>query len=374
MEGPYKWEPPIYWYVDKKKGGAWGFNTEVGPGAVPPPLESLQKMLPPDHRWPIDDLWDFHCGRGKFKKMTEFTDALDARFGKSQGIADFAWKSQAQAYETIRAMFEAFRRNKFTEATGHIQWMLNNAWPSMIWHLYDYYWRPGGAYFATKIACRPLHVLYAYDNRGVTVVNETLKSFENLTVTAEVYDIDAKLKDHQTATCAVGASGSSTLFSLPEFGSLSTTYFFRLRLADASKRVVSLSTYWLSTKPDVLSDESKSDNDWTITRCASYADYTALEKLRPVNLAVGELRLSDSGAEHEARVAITNPTTTIAFMVRAKLTRGDGGEEVLPIQWEDNYFTLLPGETREVSARYFARDLNGSTPAVTADCFNNGRG
>ena len=39
-------------------------------------------------------------------------------------------------------MFEAFARNKYT-STGVIQWMLNNAWPSMIWHLYDYYLRPG---------------------------------------------------------------------------------------------------------------------------------------------------------------------------------------------------------------------------------------
>ena len=56
-------------------------------------------------------------------------------------------------------MFEAFGRNKY-EATGVIQWMLNNAWPSMIWHLYDYYLRPGGGYYGTKVACEPLHVQY----------------------------------------------------------------------------------------------------------------------------------------------------------------------------------------------------------------------
>ena len=28
--------------------------------------------------------------------------------------------------------------------------MLNNAWPSVIWHLYDYYLRPGGGYSAPR--------------------------------------------------------------------------------------------------------------------------------------------------------------------------------------------------------------------------------
>ena len=47
------------------------------------------------------------------------------------------------AYDGERAMFEAYARNKY-DSTGVIQWMMNNAWPSLIWHLYDYYLRPGG--------------------------------------------------------------------------------------------------------------------------------------------------------------------------------------------------------------------------------------
>ena len=52
-----------------------------------------------------------------------------------------------------------FQQSVALTATGVIQWMLNNAWPSMIWHLYDYYLRPGGGYYGTKKACEPLHVL-----------------------------------------------------------------------------------------------------------------------------------------------------------------------------------------------------------------------
>ena len=43
-------------------------------------------------------------------------------------------------------MFEGYSRNKYN-STGLIQWMLNSAWPSNMWHLFDYYLQTGGAYF-----------------------------------------------------------------------------------------------------------------------------------------------------------------------------------------------------------------------------------
>ena len=52
--------------------------------------------------------------------------------------ADYERIAQTMEYDSERAMFEAYGKNKYV-STGVIQWMLNNAWPSMIWHLYDYY-------------------------------------------------------------------------------------------------------------------------------------------------------------------------------------------------------------------------------------------
>src|SRR5262245_638096 len=46
MRGPYDYVPPSYWLLDKKRGGAFGFDTEVGPGAAVPPIDSLKAMLP----------------------------------------------------------------------------------------------------------------------------------------------------------------------------------------------------------------------------------------------------------------------------------------------------------------------------------------
>jgi exo-1,4-beta-D-glucosaminidase len=76
-------------------------------------------------------------------------------------------------------MFEAFSRNKYT-STGVIQRMLNNAWPGLIWHLYDYYLLPGGGYFGTKKACQPLLPLYSYTDGSIWVVNSQYRDVKGL--------------------------------------------------------------------------------------------------------------------------------------------------------------------------------------------------
>jgi exo-1,4-beta-D-glucosaminidase len=49
---------------------------------------------------------------------------------------------------------------------------------------------------------------------------------------------------------------------------------------------------------------------------------------------------------------------------------GKGGEEALPVTWEDNYITLLPGETRTLTARYNVRELGGGSPSVLVTGWN----
>jgi exo-1,4-beta-D-glucosaminidase len=56
--------------------------------------------------------------------------------------------------------------------------------------------------------------------------------------------------------------------------------------------------------------------------------------------------------------------------VRLKVTKGPDGDEVLPVLWGDNYFELLPGERRTVTATYRAKDLGRATPSVQAEAWN----
>ncbi|MGD0515450.1 MAG: glycoside hydrolase family 2 protein, partial [Terriglobales bacterium] len=68
--------------------------------------------------------------------------------------------------------------------------------------------------------------------------------------------------------------------------------------------------------------------------------------------------------EEVTSVILRNPSKNLAFFVRLKVDKGKGGEEILPVLWEDNYFSLMPGEIREITATYHANDLGSVNPVV----------
>src|SRR4029077_9882967 len=147
------------------------------------------------------------AGGGEFKTIGVFSEALANRYGKSDNVEDFAIKSQMQTYEGVRAMYEAYSRNKY-QSTGVIQWMLNNAWPSMIWHLYDFYLRPGGGYFGAKKSMEALHPLYGYDDRSVWIVSSQYVDVKGLKLTAQVLNLDMSEKYSQQSTLDAAADST----------------------------------------------------------------------------------------------------------------------------------------------------------------------
>jgi exo-1,4-beta-D-glucosaminidase len=365
MTGPYDWVPPSYWLLDTENGGAHGFNTETSPGPAIPPVSSLRKFIPPEHLWPIDDVWRYHAGGGQFKTLKIFNDALDARYGQATSLDDYIMKSQLMAYDGERAMFEAYARNR-EQAGGVVQWMLNNAWPSLIWHLYDYYLLPAGGYFGTKKACEPLHVQYSYDNRSVVVVNNTARTLRGARITAIVRNLDLSEPHVQTARVPVAPDSSTVVFTIPELPHLSSTYFVKLSLEDATGRTLSDNLYWLSTKRDAY---DWPNSTWYYTPLTAYADLTALKNLPPAHLNV-TASTERRGAEETAHVRLVNPSRALAFFVQLHLTRGRGGDDLVPVLWQDNYVSLLPGEQRDLNVTYKLKDLRGAQPALTVSGWN----
>jgi exo-1,4-beta-D-glucosaminidase len=377
MSGPYEYVAPSYWMTDVHRsveeqscnaggcGGAYGFNTETSMGPAVPVIESVRRMVPKEHLWPIDEYWNFHAGGGAFKDLHVFTDALNARYGQAKSAEDFTYKSQLMTYEGVRAMYEAYSRNKYT-STGVIQWMLNNAWPSMIWHLYDYYLQPGGGYFGAKKAMQTLDPVYGYDDHSVWLVSSQYTDAKRLKLTARIFNLDGTQKFTQDSKLDAAADSTAKVFEVPQVDGLSETYFLDLRVTDASGKLVGSNFYWLSTKPETL-DWAKSN--WHVTPTASYADYTSLAQLPKMKLRVSS-RTEIKGEESITHVALENPGKALAFFVRLKIAKGKGGEEVLPVIWQDNYVSLLPGEKREVTATYRTGLLQGAQPEIEVKGWN----
>jgi exo-1,4-beta-D-glucosaminidase len=376
MTGPYEYVAPSYWLEDPKAqlsyncnpggcGGAYGFNTETSMGPAVPPIESLRAMLPKEHLWPIDDWWNFHAGGQEFKDIHIFTEALNSRYGEANSAEDYAFKSQLQTYEGVRAMFEAYSRNKYA-STGVIQWMLNNAWPSLIWHLYDFYLRPGGGYFGAKKAMEPLHPVYGYDDRSIWVVSSQYDDAKGLKLTVKILNLDMTEKYSQQASVDAAADSTNKVLALPAIQDLSATYFLVLRLEDSAGKLVGSNFYWLPAKPETLDWER---SNWYTTPTASYADYTALAQLPKIKLKVTS-HTERKGAEAVTHVTVENPGKNLAFFIRLKVNKGASGTEILPVLWQDNYVSLLPGEKREISATYRAGQLGAAKPVVEVHGWN----
>jgi exo-1,4-beta-D-glucosaminidase len=366
MTGPYEYVPPMYWLSDKTAGGAFNYNTETSPGPAIPPKESLVKFIPKEHLWPIDDYWNFHAGGERFTTIEVFNDALTRRYGPATSLDDFERKAQAMTYDNQRSMFEAYARNKYV-STGVIQWMLNNAWPSLIWHLYDYYLVPAGGYFGTKKAQEIVHVQYDYDTNSVSVINGKYEDLKGYKVTAKLYNIDAKEAASRDASIDLPADAATKAFDLPAPENLSITYFVKLQLNDATGNLISDNFYWLSSKLDTMDWKRKKDTVYTPQK--DFADLTGLNSLPQVQLDV-QASAQGTGDTGMIRLHVKNPSSAVVFMVHPRLTKGKGGDDLVPIFWDDNYFSLLPGEGKSVSASFASSDLQGQLPFLYVDGYN----
>jgi exo-1,4-beta-D-glucosaminidase len=358
MTGPYDFVAPSYWYLDSKNGGAYGFNTETSPGPAIPSLASLHKFIPADQLWPANAAWSYHDGGGEFKDLEVFNDAMNATFTPPASVEDYVQLSQTITYDGERAMFEAYGRNKYT-STGVIQWMLNNAWPSMIWHLYDYYLDADGGYFGTKKACEPLHIQYSYDDHSIFVVNSTYEPAAKLTAGVRIFDLDLKPLFSNEKQLESPADSSTRAVDIPAsiFQANSKVYFVDLTLKDARGETISRNFYWIPSK---LTTFDWAKTDYTHTPARQHEDLKALRSL-PQASVEAKVRLADSPDSPQQRVVeveLRNPSHALAFQISAAV-RTETGDLIAPVFWSDNYIELMPGESLTLTAI-----LPGNAPAA----------
>ena len=365
MNGPYDYVTPNYWYEDTERGGAFGFNTETGPGPQPPPVESLRRMLPADHLWPIDEMWNYHCARNEFNTLGRYAKALERRYGRPTGLEDFARKAQVANYEAMRAMFEAFAVRR-PVTTGIIQWMYNAAWPKLYWQLYDYYLMPNGAYFGARTACRPHTLIYDYGTRAVWAVNSGRDALRGTTAEVRVFDLGSKETFATSRTLDLPVDSPVKVAELPAFDGITPVYFLDLRLKDREGATTASNFYWLSTKKDVLDPKG---SEWFVTPNKEFANFTALAQLPVVEIEATQ-RIEDAGGRKIVHLSLANPSPAMAFFIELKLVGERSGKAVLPVLWDDNYVSLLPGERREVTASVDAGATGGEAIGVRYAGYN----
>jgi len=364
MTGPYDYVAPSYWYYGTRYGGAIGYNTETSPGPAISSLASRKLFLPDPEAWPPSATWSLHYGGGEFKDLKVFDSAMEAVYTKPQSAADYERMANTMEYDSERAMYEAYSKNKYT-STGVIQWMLNNAWPSMIWHLYDYYLDTGGGYFGAKKACEPLHIQYAYDDRAIDVVNSTYSEAGDLKAEVHVYGLGWNDLYKSAATITAHPDSSQRVFTIPRalYSGPERILFVDLSLSDSAGHTVSHNFYWIPTTLTTFDWEA---TDYTHTPASRHEDLTALTKLPPAQINA-QADIAATAHSREIRVHLTNKSNNLAFQLRAAVRTASGGL-IAPVLWSDNWIELKPGESTTLTAQLPEGDNN--IPSVQIDGWN----
>jgi len=232
----------------------------------------------------------------------------------------------------------------------------------MDWQLFDWYLMPNGAYYGAKKAGQPLQAMYNYSNQCVYLVNDMPKDTKPLTIEIRVFDINSKLLLEEKITRQISANQSVKIYHLPEIQNLSKTYFLSLKIMDSNARIAD-NFYWLSTKKDVLDYQN---SDWYYTPATEYADFTLLDSMEKGKVEY-ILNKKDDGEFQQFEINLVNKTDKIAFFIEAKIIDKNDGFCILPVLWSENYFTVLPGEKKILTARIRNQYLDGRNPAFLMD-------
>ncbi len=132
--------------------------------------------------------------------------------------------------------------------------------------------------------------------------------------------------------------------SIKEVNPLSDVHFIKLELHDKQGNLISENFYW---------------------RGNEYQDYTALNTLSEVDLNV-KSKSRKYGRMQIITAAISCPSNApnIAFAVRVMLVNSRTDEQILPVFMDDNYFSLIPGQSHEVNMEFDPALLKGSKPKI----------
>ncbi len=360
---------PARYYDTQYPERAWGFAQSGGIGGVIATSETVRRTIPEDQLWPLwSEAMSFHTVIQGAEFFQATIRAMNARYGQPKDVDDFCLTGQVLNYESARAMYEAFARNKY-DALGITAWKYDAAWPAvMTWQYVDWYLLATGAYYGAKKACEPLHVQYSYDDHSIWVVNSLYKPFDDLHVSARLLNTDMKEMWQREANVKVEPDGKTNVFAIEFPDGLSKTHFLCLTLTGRDGKLISDNLYWLSTTPDI---PGQMTDDWTnfALNAKSVADFTLLRSLPKAELETTPT-FTQNGDKYTATVRASNSGDTIAFFVNLAITKNEGGGEVAPCYWSENDFSLLPGESKEYTATFNATDLERAEPALRVTGWN----
>ena len=341
---PYKQVNPMQHYentASDRGSRVDGFNPEYGAPTIPI-AETLREIMDEKDLWPINkEVWDYHDGGG-FHLMSTMYKELTNNYGPSSSIDEFAMKGQFVGAINSKSIWEVWNYNKLNYgdryASGLLFWYHNCPVKQVCGRMWDYTLEPTASLYHTQNALEPLHVQFDYLKNTVSVYNEYYQTFKNYKVSAEVYDINSKRIWSKAQITDIPEDGVvNDLFTIEFPKDISQVHFIKLRLYNEKGREISSNFYWRSN--------DKYEGKKTLTGPTS-SGFEDIAKLKQVQLKVSYKTYQQNGRFYiEAR--IKNPTNALAFFTQLQLL-DEYNKPVRPSFYTDNFFSLLPGESKTI--------------------------
>jgi mannosylglycoprotein endo-beta-mannosidase len=329
-DGPYTIQPPNYFWEHR----SFPFNSEIGSVGLGD-YHSLERFLPKENmmvpeydatakKWKTDPMWKYHKYAGY--------DSLAEAYGHAKDIKEFATKAQLVNYDQYRALMEGAIAHEWGWYTGIIVWKTQNPWTAMVGQMYDTYLDPNAGMYGLSEGSKPIHVMYDPIHKSVRIANNTFDTMERMHLWVTLFDSNGNGHDLLNGFMKVppqSCNEYAVVNNAVNETAKTKGVFLSLRLSDADR------------------GEEVDDNLYLVPDSAgAYVNLLNMPKAHITATA----RLVRPGL---AEVSITNPEHgPIAFFNRISLVNGATKKRILPVFYNNNYISLLPGQQQVVQVEY----------------------
>lgn len=342
-----------------------GFNPEYGAPTLPT-VEVLREMMDEKDLWPINKpVWDYLDGDGFHGMTGKYKDMVN-KYGESNSIDEFTQKAQLVGAMNSKSIWEVWNENKFgygdRYCSGLLFWYHNSPTRQVCGRMWDWSLEPTASLYHTQNALEPLHAQFDYLKNTVSVYNDYFKSFHNYKLTAEVFDLNSKKISTQSKNLEnIPEDGVlNNLIKLDFTASITSVNFIKLSLADENGKPVASSFYWRSNDPYL--------GKTTMTGPTT-AGFEPLASMKKVSLQT-KMSVTKTNKTHTIELDIKNPSSVIAFFTQIQLLDNDG-KPVRPSFYTDNFFSLLPGESKHISIETASEMIAQGNAKVIVKGFNS---
>ncbi len=260
------------------------------------------------HPWSPAVRWHDKTRKG----YETFQNLVAIHYPRAQTLEDWVYFSQLNQAEAMKYGVEHYRRRK-GRCWGTLIWQLNDCWPVQSWALIDSVGEPKASYFASKKFYAPvlLSLVHSEETVEAHLVNDLLTPLQgHITLTIATYDGEALSVQTKAVSVDANAATGAATFDLTE--------------AIGFEREAYIYAQFLAEDETLIAD-----------------NYLLLAE--PKDLALPTPGLSVTVAQGKSRFEITLTAQRFAPYVWLRLS------DNAPLNLNDNFFHLRPGETRTLT-------------------------